>query len=1377
MLPQVSLLNPLHLYLYPDTPLDRRIKKIKVEGPFARPQIVDYTTGKMTVELVKGSMVNLPTLYDYSGKIEIDITNYKWYEYKGADWTQVIGFGPDTRYKSKRNAVLNLAGDLDYTGFDNVIRIDEIIPIGAGVITITVELADGTKKIYQDCCAEPPTDGIVSHGLKIDNIPEELEVGSDHKIEAKLTELETYQAQANCNNAYVYIWQDRGTRIHFEERDITLDMQFGMCDGFTEGIPLSSGLISFINDINSGVANAAVQFSPDYDINKDGKISFQDYETEIMGTYDLATNTWTGGLIDARTFNVDSGKYVFDLSDTTGGKLVDMGTDIGFIPIGGTETQENILKDADHVISKWEICPIYVTAYKYGDDNNDRAFAYSSGTGGFNILGGYSHEVYLAGQARIMPTPIQDLSVSVQPSVLTAGCVPELVDPSTPLTFRVTDAEGRAVDLTRGVDLGFLKGIPLRFRASPDAIWKHLFYDPHPEPLPQYYWLRTDLHNNDDTLQCNERMYSVPARPFRPIQIDFNLASTGQYVFKGFCANDAGEFDVYVYTPDRTHMGVGKVKVELPDVSYSIVNYDDPSGTEYTVPGEPDFVLTAADNRIYKVTITAKDARGLLIKGVTKGVSTCGGGMKNTARFTPYSTRPSSWDYTERDKFLFAEHFLQDLYPFNINIGFDFNDNGKVDWRNSELFVLGGLNNLYKGLVYYNTTNVMYDDLTWEIEPNPNLPPVSDKVTQKPRDESPTEPRRGDNPTGFAAIGWGYGSIYNSPYHGGYLFADIDNNGFLDYHDSLGLDVNGQTTFYIFAEDLSYIGGLVGQNAYDNNASEADLAGSPPPAKTDPAFVDKRFNPLYSHDGVFFLDWEAFPNNEIVIAPPNIKVLDAETRIELGKNLLNKDNYDLIYSIENHLIVQVTPADARDLPLKENGKVFLIGNQHQTAIYGNIKPSPQDPKVMETTIHFTPTGLGEGIAGIGFYNLNNSYLKPPYDLKNTSTYVLMNLIKLDSNIGLYVEVFTDGPVVVSKDNELTVRVKEVGTAAPVEGAKVVIDGASVKGTKNTDKQGVAIFPIKPTQTGTIKITAEKEGRVIGRKEVKVIDDFSRPFLDIDPLPPYTNKAEVTVTGLTNPGNAVTVNGTVKATVDEKGRFSALVQLKEGLNTIIVEAKNKRGELTKGSVSITLDTTPPNIFIDDPGYLVDVTEIEIKGRTEPLCQVKVNGIPATLTHDIWKATIKVSLGNNKVTVESTDMAGNTNRAEKEFYVYHRITMKLTIDNPVVIINDESQPPLEYPPFISQGRTMVPVRIISEGLGATVNWNEAAKTVTITLAGKTIVMTVGNPEVLVDGKKLTLDAPPVIKNGRTFVPLRFISEVYGAKVSWDEGTRTVTVVYDK
>ena len=199
-----------NLSLRPDTPLDRRINRIIIKGPFIMPQITDLTTGKVTIELIKGNMINLPILYDHSGELIIDSTNYRFYEYSGMDWTQIIGFGPDTRYKSRRNALLSTKRDLDYTGLDNIIRVDEIIPVGAGILTITIEMADGSKKIYQDCCTEPPNEGIITHGLSIEGVPDTLEINSDHKIEATLKEYTNFQKEQNCNNAYVYIWQDRG---------------------------------------------------------------------------------------------------------------------------------------------------------------------------------------------------------------------------------------------------------------------------------------------------------------------------------------------------------------------------------------------------------------------------------------------------------------------------------------------------------------------------------------------------------------------------------------------------------------------------------------------------------------------------------------------------------------------------------------------------------------------------------------------------------------------------------------------------------------------------------------------------------------------------------------------------------------------------------------------------------------------------------------------------------------------------------------------------------------------------------------------------------------------------------------------------------------
>ncbi len=90
-----------------------------------------------------------------------------------------------------------------------------------------------------------------------------------------------------------------------------------------------------------------------------------------------------------------------------------------------------------------------------------------------------------------------------------------------------------------------------------------------------------------------------------------------------------------------------------------------------------------------------------------------------------------------------------------------------------------------------------------------------------------------------------------------------------------------------------------------------------------------------------------------------------------------------------------------------------------------------------------------------------------------------------------------------------------------------------------------------------------------------------------------------------------------------------------------------------------------------------------------------------------------------------------------------------------------------------RTMVPVRFVSEALGAQVNWNQGDQKITITQTDKTIELAIGQQTASVNGAKRTLDAKPVVSKGRTFVPLRFISEAFGADVQWKEAERLVTV----
>ena len=110
-------------------------------------------------------------------------------------------------------------------------------------------------------------------------------------------------------------------------------------------------------------------------------------------------------------------------------------------------------------------------------------------------------------------------------------------------------------------------------------------------------------------------------------------------------------------------------------------------------------------------------------------------------------------------------------------------------------------------------------------------------------------------------------------------------------------------------------------------------------------------------------------------------------------------------------------------------------------------------------------------------------------------------------------------------------------------------------------------------------------------------------------------------------------------------------------------------------------------------------------------------------------------------------------------------------------------LDAAPYINKasGRTMVPIRFIGEAFGATVTWDAPTRRVFVETQGTTnhmpllIVMTIGSKKAAVNDKAMTLDVAPAIVAGRTFVPLRVISETLGAEVSWNAGTRVVSISY--
>ncbi|QKS72465.1 tetratricopeptide repeat protein [Paenalkalicoccus suaedae] len=95
-----------------------------------------------------------------------------------------------------------------------------------------------------------------------------------------------------------------------------------------------------------------------------------------------------------------------------------------------------------------------------------------------------------------------------------------------------------------------------------------------------------------------------------------------------------------------------------------------------------------------------------------------------------------------------------------------------------------------------------------------------------------------------------------------------------------------------------------------------------------------------------------------------------------------------------------------------------------------------------------------------------------------------------------------------------------------------------------------------------------------------------------------------------------------------------------------------------------------------------------------------------------------------------------------------------------------------PFVRNGSTLVPLRFISESFGANVTWKQADRSITIELGEDTIRLTEGSIYGRVNGTQKTLRQAPVIVNGVTFVPIRFVSEELGAVVQF-EAPRTVNI----
>ncbi len=100
-----------------------------------------------------------------------------------------------------------------------------------------------------------------------------------------------------------------------------------------------------------------------------------------------------------------------------------------------------------------------------------------------------------------------------------------------------------------------------------------------------------------------------------------------------------------------------------------------------------------------------------------------------------------------------------------------------------------------------------------------------------------------------------------------------------------------------------------------------------------------------------------------------------------------------------------------------------------------------------------------------------------------------------------------------------------------------------------------------------------------------------------------------------------------------------------------------------------------------------------------------------------------------------------------------------------------------PFIENGRTLVPLRFVADNIKLDIQWIQDTQSVILTNHDTEILLMIGKEEAYINGNLCKLDSCPVIKNERTFVPIRFIGEALQCDVSWENDTQKALVRREK
>ncbi len=203
--------------------------------------------------------------------------------------------------------------------------------------------------------------------------------------------------------------------------------------------------------------------------------------------------------------------------------------------------------------------------------------------------------------------------------------------------------------------------------------------------------------------------------------------------------------------------------------------------------------------------------------------------------------------------------------------------------------------------------------------------------------------------------------------------------------------------------------------------------------------------------------------------------------------------------------------------------------------------------------------------------------------------------------------------------------------------------------------------------------------------------------------------------------------------------------------------------------------PINIEVDSLPNEVESPVITVTGSTNA-DSVKVNGLDATVASGHFSKTVSLTEGENKINIIASR---GTQITTANYVVTYKksLILKLVIGKPTIWVNGMASS-LEAPPVITNARTLVPIRAVVEAVDGTIDWDATLRQVSITVKEDRLVLTIGKSLATLNGNTVAIDTSnskvvPVIMNGRTLLPLRFVAESLGFEVTWDAATQTITL----